>query len=163
ESGDAQAENAAALNGIADGLARVSQGAVAPERVAAIRLVSEASAQLTSAHGFADFDRFTFIVRAGMPAARAVLALRVALDAKPVAARRLWRPRTATPFDSGAFDPWALAPEYAANRTPALVDEGRQLFFDRRLSGSGKRSCATCHQPSRAFTDGRAIASALGD
>jgi cytochrome c peroxidase len=35
---------------------------------------------------------------------------------------------------------------------------GRRLFFDPRLSGNGKQSCASCHQPERAFTDGRAHA-----
>lgn len=31
---------------------------------------------------------------------------------------------------------------------------GRRLFFDKRLSGSRTRSCATCHQPDKYFTDG---------
>lgn len=35
---------------------------------------------------------------------------------------------------------------------------GMRLFFDNRLSGNGKISCATCHVPARAFTDGRPIA-----
>lgn len=33
---------------------------------------------------------------------------------------------------------------------------GYDLFHDTRLSGSGAASCATCHDPARAFTDGRA-------
>jgi cytochrome c peroxidase len=32
---------------------------------------------------------------------------------------------------------------------------GQQLFYDTRLSTSGSVSCATCHKPSLAFTDGR--------
>ncbi len=35
--------------------------------------------------------------------------------------------------------------------TEELVELGRELFFDPRLSRDGKVSCATCHQPSRAF------------
>lgn len=38
---------------------------------------------------------------------------------------------------------------------------GQYLFFDRKLSPSGKISCAVCHQPNRAFTDGRAVAMGL--
>ena len=34
---------------------------------------------------------------------------------------------------------------------------GRKLFFDRRLSRDRSISCATCHDPERAFTDGRAL------
>ncbi len=34
---------------------------------------------------------------------------------------------------------------------------GRSLFFDTRLSGDGKRSCATCHDPNQGFSDGRTL------
>jgi len=42
--------------------------------------------------------------------------------------------------------------------TTEKIELGRRLFFDRRLSRDGSISCATCHQPSRAFSDARAIA-----
>lgn len=46
-------------------------------------------------------------------------------------------------------------PEPERNRATALgIALGRRLFFDTRLSANGKLSCATCHQPERAFTDG---------
>ena len=41
--------------------------------------------------------------------------------------------------------------------TPAKVELGRQLFFDVRLSGNNRISCASCHEPGRAFTDGRPL------
>lgn len=37
----------------------------------------------------------------------------------------------------------------------AIVDLGKALFFDPRLSSSGKISCATCHQPELNWTDGK--------
>lgn len=40
------------------------------------------------------------------------------------------------------------------DKNPQLVALGRRLFFDKRLSGPATRSCATCHQPERYFTDG---------
>jgi len=39
--------------------------------------------------------------------------------------------------------------------TAAKVDLGRSLFFDTRLSINGTQACASCHDPARAFTDGR--------
>jgi cytochrome c peroxidase len=39
--------------------------------------------------------------------------------------------------------------------TPAVVALGEKLFFESRLSGDGTVACATCHDPARAFTDGR--------
>ena len=35
------------------------------------------------------------------------------------------------------------------------VELGRHLFYDVRLSANRTQACATCHQPQRAFTDGR--------
>src|SRR3984885_774023 len=35
---------------------------------------------------------------------------------------------------------------------------GRRLFFDTRLSVTGRYSCASCHDPRLAYTDGRAVA-----
>jgi cytochrome c peroxidase len=44
----------------------------------------------------------------------------------------------------------------------AAATFGQRLFFDPRLSGDGSVSCATCHDPELAFTDGLAIAEGLG-
>jgi cytochrome c peroxidase len=44
---------------------------------------------------------------------------------------------------------------------PRAARLGEYLFFDKRLSKNGEVACATCHQPARAFTDGRAIAKTL--
>jgi len=40
---------------------------------------------------------------------------------------------------------------------PARVALGQKLFFEPRLSGDGTVACATCHNPARAFTDGRPV------
>jgi cytochrome c peroxidase len=45
--------------------------------------------------------------------------------------------------------------------TSAKVELGRTLFFDKRLSADGSVSCATCHEPKRAFTDGRRVAEGI--
>ena len=41
--------------------------------------------------------------------------------------------------------------------TPERVKLGKTLFFDPRLSDSNQMSCATCHNPSFAWTDGLAL------
>lgn len=41
--------------------------------------------------------------------------------------------------------------------TVEKVELGRHLFYDRRLSGNGTQSCASCHRQSLAFTDGRPL------
>jgi cytochrome c peroxidase len=50
--------------------------------------------------------------------------------------------------------------QYAISPTtlrPARVALGQKLFFEPRLSADGTVSCATCHDPARAFTDGRPV------
>jgi cytochrome c peroxidase len=38
--------------------------------------------------------------------------------------------------------------------TAEKIEFGRKLFFDKRLSKNNQISCASCHQPDKAFTDG---------
>jgi cytochrome c peroxidase len=40
-------------------------------------------------------------------------------------------------------------------QTPEEIALGQKLFFEGRLSADGTVACATCHDPARAFTDGR--------
>ncbi len=40
----------------------------------------------------------------------------------------------------------------------AKVALGRRLFFDPRLSSTGRYSCASCHDPARSYSDGRKVA-----
>lgn len=58
-----------------------------------------------------------------------------------------------------AHGPWPAAftpdPSNRVSGNPATIALGRQLFSDRRLSRDADRSCATCHDPARAFADGR--------
>ena len=52
----------------------------------------------------------------------------------------------------GNFDSSSLAV------APATIkDLGRLLFYDKRLSGDGSTSCATCHDPNNAFADGKPL------
>jgi cytochrome c peroxidase len=63
------------------------------------------------------------------------------------------RPPTQTGFPT-------VLTEYAISPTslrPARVALGQKLFFESRLSGDGTVACATCHDPARAFTDGRPV------
>jgi cytochrome c peroxidase len=42
--------------------------------------------------------------------------------------------------------------------TVERVDLGKKLFFERRISINNRQSCADCHSPDKAFTDGRRVA-----
>src|ERR1051326_8373874 len=59
------------------------------------------------------------------------------------------------------LDPYMPAPADNPS-TPAKIELGRRLFSDGRLSRDGSVSCATCHDPRRAFTDERLVARGIG-
>lgn len=59
---------------------------------------------------------------------------------------------------TGAMQPVAGA---AVVPTAARQQLGRLLFFEPALSINGKRSCASCHRPEKAFTDHRGTSRAL--
>lgn len=46
--------------------------------------------------------------------------------------------------------------------TPQLVSLGKTLFYDPILSSNNERSCASCHNPSKGFTDGNPKSLAMG-
>ncbi len=76
-------------------------------------------------------------------------AIRSALHARGIATNLMIRPLR------DAADPSALTlPRPAVPVPPAEVALGRRVFHDPRLSPDGKRSCASCHVPERAYADG---------
>jgi cytochrome c peroxidase len=81
------------------------------------------------------------------------LAVQVAVPAAPAAARQLQAPGDWV-WRLPAGVPTPVVP--ADNpMTEAKFILGRRLFHDRRLSGNGTFSCASCHQQSVAFADTR--------
>jgi cytochrome c peroxidase len=72
---------------------------------------------------------------------------------------------------SGAFQvklpagiPYEVWSYYVPKENPltrAKVELGRELFFDKRLSADGKVSCASCHDPNLAFTDGKRVSDGI--
>lgn len=67
-------------------------------------------------------------------------------------------------------DPIPDAPKYAGPMnipadnpmTPEKVSLGKQLFFDKRLSGDGTAACTTCHLPEKGWTDGEKVSKKVG-
>jgi cytochrome c peroxidase len=91
------------------------------------------------------------VIGLGLAAWSLVLAVRpgsghaeepvVQTAAQEISREAVWRAIFARPHEQPPFD-------------PAKAALGRDLFGDVRLSGAGHASCASCHDPDRAFTDG---------
>ena len=64
-----------------------------------------------------------------------------------------------------SLSPLPPAPRDTTNRVdgnPKAIAFGKQLFSDVRLSGDGRFSCASCHDPAQNWADGREVAIAAG-
>jgi len=59
--------------------------------------------------------------------------------------------------------PWSPDPSNRVSGNPQAIELGERLFFEPRLSPSGKVLCATCHVPYRGWQDGRARAFGLAE
>lgn len=154
-------EAAAALAALRPALTLYADKAAGTQGQQLLTQLRAAEAALRQQPDFAAFDRMTFVRRHANPLGRGLLALQRQLGIAPFMGElRALRPEAATLFDTAVFNP----DFYTGNRqwftNPAKVALGRTLFYDAVLSG-GSRSCASCHQPGRAFTDGQPLNTTL--
>ena len=110
---------------------------------------------LSPPQSFDRFDRLAFITAAANPLAHGLARARTQLAIGIPTERRGWRTEAVTLFDAAAFDAQAFASPNTAPSTADRVSLGRALFYEAGLSDDGRVSCATCHDPEKAFTDGR--------
>lgn len=98
---------------------------------------------------------------AALVAAASLVVATAALAADP--------PSFADPERAAALPmgPWPLPanpdPSNRYSGNPVAIRFGKALFFDDGLSRFGALSCARCHKPDRAWTDGRTRASAAAE
>ncbi|MEP6729264.1 MAG: cytochrome c peroxidase [bacterium] len=154
--GDAMRESADALDGVRSLYAAVGDRwpTRAFERARLDSGLMRAIDYLRAHPDFESFDRLAYLAEYGEPVARALDSLRRAIVATSISMPRGLRADVASPYAANAFDARAYAPRTTPPSSRELVALGRRLFFDPSLSGTGRRSCATCHDPNRAFSDG---------
>src|SRR5216683_2946577 len=99
--------------------------------------------------------RLTFVLLAGTATLILGAPPQATLDARPIPeAGPLARPKSLQQVGAPAdATPAAIPPDNP--QTPEKIALGQKLFFDGRLSADGTVACSTCHDPARAFTDGR--------
>lgn len=119
-----------------------------------IRLIDSAVNYLRENTNFNTFNRAAFIIHYGNKISTGITKLEQQLKLPEIKYNRLLRQGAKTLFDTDAFNVNAFAPGSKYYMTPEKASLGKKLFYDVSLSGTGTRSCASCHQPNKAFTDG---------
>lgn len=128
-------------------LARLRAGALAPVRPFALRFVRPFALHFVRPFALA----LAFALVLALPCARASA---VEFGADEIARIARHGPWPAEP---------PRDPSNAVSGDARAIALGRRLFAEARLSASGTISCASCHDPARGFTDGRARARGLGE
>lgn len=104
---------------------------------------------------FDSFDRMTFFTRAALP-----LQSHLGLFIKQTGLE-LNSTGTLNYQVSNLFSKNAIVLQPASVHSKVLIELGRKLFFEKRLSQNTTRSCANCHKPEKYFSDGLAKSIAM--
>jgi cytochrome c peroxidase len=121
--------------------------------------------ELLAAGEFDSFDRLEFIREAAQPLYGALVDVQANLGIewyeetgqfpKPVQERARFL------FSTELLDPYYFTALLEEEDSKELQELGKYLFFDPVLSSNGQRSCASCHNPAKAFTDGERLSIAM--
>ena len=112
---------------------------------------------------FNSFDRLYFITVYANPLSKKIIQLKSKLNLTLPSERRILSASAPHLFASKYFSPSGYSPNSEADATPEKIILGKKLFHDAILSVNNKRSCGSCHQPGKAFTDGLPKSMSLDD
>lgn len=120
---------------------------------------------LKAAPDFDHFDRMTFIREHADPLYAKLLDAHLLLNYETVEETTIRQQsvnyKTKSMFSAEFLNAYYYTDLQAEDDTPELRELGRLLFFDPILSSNNKRACASCHNPSKGFTDGRSKSLAM--
>ncbi|WP_236010725.1 cytochrome-c peroxidase [Flavobacterium chungangense] len=105
-------------------------------------------------NNFNAFNRAFFITEYLNPISKKIKSFQKEENIKNVKKSSVLKSNIGTLFDKDAFDvnAFVLSEDYNFSTDKAIL--GEKLFYDKNLSKNNDRSCASCHHPEKAFTDG---------
>ena len=131
-------------------------------------LFEGAAAFLAENKDFDSFDRLSFLktylnpLYAALTDARKLLGIPTASEAVPGNFKYSLNPNARNIFSEDLLNPFYYTELVESQYTENTIELGRTLFFDPILSDNLERSCASCHKPELAFTDGQKKSIARG-
>jgi len=147
-------EAVAALNGIATVLAAYDNDDI-PESI------NKATAYLKEHNDYNSFDRLDFITNHLDQVSATISQLRKKLNITTAASGSALHDDAVSLFQPDAFNINRFVGNSAEFISKEKIELGKELFNDAILSNNGNRNCASCHNASKAFTDGFTTAAAI--
>lgn len=149
-------EAAATLEGIGQVLALFDGAGSKTEKNFSLLKASlkKANDFLLAAQSFNQFDRLSYITACYQPLALQLASLRKQLGLELKGFRKPVLAEQVSLFEKEVFNLRFFSPPAPYEMSAEKIRLGRQLFNDPVLSGTGTKSCASCHIPEKAFADG---------
>ncbi len=130
------------------------------------QLFATAQDYLKKNQDFDSFDRLTFLTQYINPIYAGLLDLQdhLGIEHKNTKHAKLqpWVSTSRNLFEEQFLNKYYYTGIDHRSNKEALTELGKLLFFDPILSASNDRSCASCHDPNKAFTDGKTKSIATG-
>jgi len=123
---------------------------------------------LNKSKDFDSFDRLAFMTDYYNPLFKGLLKMQVVLHIKSTeevsGQPSSWNANAGNLFAEDFLNPYYYTLLKKSDDSAELRALGKQLFYDPLLSSNNKMSCASCHRPELAFTDGvpKSLASVEG-
>ncbi len=117
-------------------------------------LIAKAAEYCDANNDFNTFNRAVFIADYLNPISKKLAEIQRKAGIKDVVRNRALRSSADYLFAENAFDVDAFIPSPEYKYTADKAALGRLLFYDNNLSRDNSRTCASCHNPDKAFTDG---------
>lgn len=155
---NAMEEAAASLQGTQEVLKPLLSRLTPAERQQFEMLIKNTVTYLNQNKDFDNFDRLTFLTEHVNLLYKALLQMQVSLHIKSTAEINgeitSWNAYSTNIFAEDFLDPYYYTLLKKTDDSDALRELGKQLFYDSSISSNGKMSCASCHRPEMAFSDG---------
>ncbi|MCC9138535.1 cytochrome-c peroxidase [Pontibacter silvestris] len=135
---------------------KTTSGAARAYSSSAVVQLEQAVHYLQQHPDFDTFDRVHFMRELADPAYASLTALQQEVLAEAPSVAKPVNDQANSLFSADFLQAAYYAKQDRAEQLPELVALGKVLFFDPVLSANNKRSCASCHSPAKAFTDGQA-------
>jgi cytochrome c peroxidase len=124
-------------------------------------LLDDATKYLSDQSDFNSFDRLTFIKKFADPIYKQLTLSAISNGKLLPVERRPLNQYAVSIFSDTLFDINFFSPNERYRMNPLRVQLGKSLFYDSIFSTTVNRSCASCHNPSKAFTDGLKVPVAI--
>lgn len=148
-------EAAASLSGMQQYFINVYGNTQEEEKMVEVRKMFDDAISFVSLDtAFEDFDRLTFLKTYLDPLYKKLGQITSKYPSDVLGYTAAWNSGSESVFAANFLNPYAFTGLKKEEDSKELRELGKMLFYDPKISGNGGMSCATCHQPDKAFTDG---------